>query len=133
MRTAHRRAKRAYAAGPLVAIALTLATTGAGGLRADEIDCEHAFVKLRECCPPDFATTRVACEYAKGCGVTYEPVLSRDDARCIRERDCGSLRAMGACERIKNFESNYASGGSIPVPPEDAGEVVFGPGERVCR
>ena len=128
-----RRVSRAHALGPLVIAALILATTGAGGLRADEIECEHAFVKLRQCCPPDFASTRVACEYAQGCGVTYEPVLSRADTRCIRERDCASLRAMGACERIKSFDYNYASGGSIPVPPEDAGEVTFGAGLRVCE
>ena len=87
----------------VVGVVLGLAVS-CSGFREDEIECEQAVVRLRDCCP-GFDTRKVDCSYSDqlDCsdnvtGRTY-PALSIDDSQCVQRKSCADLIADEACTR----------------------------------
>lgn len=119
----------------VVAFAIAAASSAqANGIRHDELACEEAVKHLGDCCP-GLDTQKIACEYSTGCGSTFYPALTIDDAECIESEDCGTLRADGACARAADPAHNYGAASPSDLPHEGGGdaEAIYGPGERICR
>jgi hypothetical protein len=90
----------------LVACAAALAAlTMTCGVREDELRCEEAVARLKECCD-GFDVHRIDCYYAAtGCG-TYYPAITISESRCITSESCATIVATGVCSRGQNAEPN---------------------------
>ena len=66
-------------------------------LREDELHCEEAALRIRDCCGSDVA---MDCTYVVGCesGQRNLPVLDIPSALCVRDASCQALRDAGVCD-----------------------------------
>lgn len=80
-----------------------------GEIRADELLCEEAVVRLVDCCP-GFDARRVNCVYVSGCSGTTRPNFSEGTSECIRGRSCDALRDRGTCARVSAIEPDAIRG-----------------------
>jgi hypothetical protein len=111
----------------VVAVAIGLGVS-CNGFREDEIECEQAVVRLRDCCP-DFNPTTVDCTYHESLDCSDSvvareyPALSLEDSRCVQEKSCADLIASGVCDRARGAKQRAfaADGGAA---------ATFAP--RVC-
>ncbi len=76
------------------------------GFREDEIECEQAYVRLRECCPGFHRS--VDCSFtetrANDCNNTiieqHYPEISLAKSRCIQDKSCAALAPL--CETLSS-------------------------------
>ena len=77
------------------------------GFREDEVECEQAVNRLRDCCP-GFNSSAVNCNYSEqlDCSdsVTAReyPALSLDESRCVQSTSCAAMIETGICARAQN-------------------------------
>ncbi len=89
----------------VVAVLFTLGVS-CNGFREDEVECEQAVNRLKECCP-NFVAQQLDCSYSErlDCsdnvtGRQY-PALSLDESRCVQNAACAVLVANGVCARAQ--------------------------------
>ena len=68
-------------------------------MRRDELDCEEAVAKLKQCCPQFPSLQPDYCEYtpAKACSSDIYPAIREDGSREIRGKDCATLQSDHSC------------------------------------
>ncbi len=100
---------RSRGRGGIVAIVIGVIVTigvSCNGFREDEVECEQAVNRLKECCP-EFVASQVDCSYREelDCGdhVTgrYYPAFSLEESRCVQSNSCADLVAKGVCTRAQ--------------------------------
>jgi hypothetical protein len=114
--TSSKRRKKLPAFGVLfgLAIALLLACRSDrdeeddNQFRTDVLWCEEALARLQSCCP-NFDGRPLVCDYYysfdEGCGTAttrrVEPVFTKEESRCIRDRTCDELVNNKVCEKAQ--------------------------------
>lgn len=81
---------------PVIAAVALLFVMADDGIGRDEFLCETAVVHLADCCP-DFPSGSLYCVHS-GCDGKVTPDIDEERARCLREKSCEELRALGACD-----------------------------------
>lgn len=81
--------------------------------REDELLCEEAVARLRDCCS-EADLRYVSCTYSAGCE-TSSPNISPSDSRCIRSRSCVELQQQGTCEALAALVSPAEDGLELDV------------------
>jgi hypothetical protein len=119
--------------GGVIAVVLGVIITlgvSCNGFREDEVECEQAVNRLKECCP-NFVAQQLDCSYSErlDCsdnvtGRQY-PALSLDESRCVQSGACADLVANGVCERAQKARPTVT--GSSSSNPTSA------PTQAVCR
>ena len=66
--------------------------------REDELLCEEAVARLKECCT-DAELLGVDCVHNPGCQ-TSAPTISPEESECIRSRSCAQLRRQSTCDAL---------------------------------
>jgi hypothetical protein len=109
----------------LVAPVLVALAASCNGMREDELQCEQAVMRLRECCP-GFVPTAVNCYYdeSQDCsgnttGHSY-PAIRLEDSKCIEQTSCADLRRLDLCRKGQNAlrrVDSVADGGPTPYEP----------------
>jgi hypothetical protein len=80
--------------------------------REDVFACEEAIAHIASCCP-QFAPEQARCVYRRertgSCGVytdhEEDPGVAPDEAECLLDLDCGTMRERGVCERALSIRS----------------------------
>jgi len=125
--------RRTRGTGGVVAIVLAVIVglgVSCNGFREDEVECEQAVNRLRECCP-GFNANAVNCNYSEqlDCSDTVTareyPALSLDESRCVQSTACQALIDTGVCARAQNAK--------LKVVDADGGTTSGGRSEPVCR
>ncbi len=83
--------------GAAVAAAAVLAFVALRCIRGDELQCENAVARLKDCCS-GFAPHSGYCTYSEGCGIAY-PAISESDSRCIVDSSCELIVEHDICNR----------------------------------
>lgn len=87
--------KRRLLGVPLVGVVLLLG--GAEGFDARELACEDAVQHLVDCCPNGAPARALHCYVGRGCE-DDDLDLDENQAECLRDSDCETLYASGACD-----------------------------------
>jgi len=124
---------RSTGKGGVIAIVVALIVgigVSCNGFREDEVECEQAVNRLKECCPV-FNSAQLDCSYSErlDCsdnvtGRQY-PALSLDESRCVQNLPCAALVDTGVCARAQSARSRVVSSDS--TTPSSA------PTAPVCR
>lgn len=116
--------RRTLRAVLFVAPVLVALAASCNGMREDELQCEQAVLRLRECCP-GFEPMAVSCYYdeSQDCngnttGRSY-PAIQLDDARCIEQKSCTDLRSTGLCDSAQKARRRVDSNGDGGPQPYD--------------
>lgn len=124
---------RSRGRGGIIAVVLGVIVTigvSCNGFREDEVECEQAVNRLKECCP-DFVASQVDCSYREQLDCSdhvtgrFYPALSLEESACVQRSSCAELVEKGACKRAQtarrpSVDTSYA-------PTTSAGS------ELVCR
>jgi hypothetical protein len=112
----------------LVSVGLIFGMLGLGlarcsQLSGDEILCEEAFAKLKECCGESEALSMLGCAYSDsvgGCAPT-RPNISHDDSLCLLNHSCDLIRSANICNS------------QMWTPMENCGECTLSDGtQKTC-
>ena len=87
-----------------VALAVTFGGVLPGALHEDQLECEHAFVHLEECCHA--LTAPQVC--GDGCNAI---TLSLDTSRCIQRSSCAQIQEAKICQRLESLSAAAVDGG----------------------
>lgn len=93
------------------------------GFREDEIECEQAVVRLRDCCP-GFHASQVDCTYNSQANCAGDvvghvyPALALDESRCIQRKTCGELVDTDICMRAEDVRPLRDGTAAKDAPPE---------------
>jgi hypothetical protein len=101
-----------------LALASYVAAVGPAEIRADDLLCEEAAARLKDCCP-DLDPARIRCDH--GCD-NERLAIDESESECIRDLDCDAVKEQRVCERV------LARAGSMPT---EAGTLVGPNGETV--
>lgn len=82
------------------AIGISLSLSALPGIREDELACEEAFARLKQCCP-GLRVVGLDCEYIPGCSQSSYPEISVDQSACIRDLTCEEVTAAAICEQVQ--------------------------------
>jgi hypothetical protein len=98
-----------FALPVLVLLGLGVRTVHAPGLREDEVVCEDALARIKECCGNSYSSN-ISCVYVDDgdCSVTY-PSLSVSEGDMVRQQSCDAIIAEGYCTR--SFDNSPDSSG----------------------
>jgi hypothetical protein len=94
------RRARGTAISSLALVAL-LVSLSCGSITKDELACEQAVSKLRDCCDA-LDARRLPCVDSNGGCASGEakPVLNAHAASCVLDNDCGHYQSNGGCDRL---------------------------------
>ena len=97
----------------VVCAAALAAMTMTCGVREDELRCEEAAARLKECCS-GFDPQRIDCYWVEtGCGTVY-PDITISESRCISSTSCATLVSTGVCTRAQDIQHSHTGSGVCP-------------------